>query len=97
MKPAKNITVAQLAEEIWKRDKVRVVIHRDPEVVCRNYRYSRALHGNYTIAHLRVRVSSRLAKHFHVVPGFTIVLGDGSINPRSDMHMRTARKTYKQR
>jgi hypothetical protein len=95
MKPSKKITIAELVEEIWVRDKVRVVIHKDPEFICRNYRFSRALHGNHTIAHLKDRVQRRLGKSFKIVPSFTIVLGNGSINPRSDMHLRTARKSYK--
>ncbi len=97
MHATKKITVAQLEEEILQRDKVRVIIRTNPEYVCRNYRFSRALHGDHTIAHLKLRIQKRLAKSFDIIPEFTIVLGCGAINPRSNMHMRTARKTYKQR
>lgn len=97
MKPSKKITIAQLEEEIWKRDKVRVLIRTNPDYVCRSYRYSRALHGDHTINHLKLRIQRRLSKSFEIIPQFTIVLGGGAINPRSDMHMHTARKTYKQR
>lgn len=96
MKPSKLITIAELIEEIWRRDKVRVIIHRPLIREVRNYRYSRALHGDHTIAHLRTRVAARLSKSFKVIPDFSIVLGNGKLNPRADMHMSTARKTYKQ-
>lgn len=96
MKKLKKITVAELTQEIWEREGVRVVFHAQPQVATGNYRFSRALDRKHTIAHLHSRIYRRLQISFGLRrrDGWTIVLGDGSINPRSDMHMRTARKSY---
>lgn len=94
MKVSKKITVAELTNEIWEREGVRVIIHTKGNYVCFNYRYSRALDQAHTIAHLRKRVQKRLEKMFTIMPEYTIVLGDGAINPRSDMRMARARKSY---
>jgi len=94
MKASKKITVAELTAEIWAREGVRVIIHTKGNYVCLNYRYSRALDQAHTIGHLRTRIQKRLDKHFAIAPEYTIVLGDGAINPRSDMRMSRARKSY---
>ena len=97
MKKLKRITVAEFAQEIWDREGVRVVFHTAADKPAGNYRYTRALNKTHTIAHLRDRIHSLLQISFGLSRrhGYTIILGDGSINPRSDMHLRTARKTYK--
>ena len=96
MKKLKKITVAELAEEIWNREGVRVVFHATPEMASGNYRFSRSLSKHHTIAHLHDRIERRLQVSFGLNwrHGYTVVLGNGMTNPRSDMHMRTARKTY---
>lgn len=96
MKKLKKVTVAELQAQIWEREGVRVIFHEKPTTWASNYRYTRALNKTHTLSHLHDRISDGLQISFGLrrEQGWTIVLGDGSINPRSDMHMKTARKSY---